>query len=96
MPISLDEVRHVARLARLDLAESEILSLQTELNALVGHFGDIRQFDVEGVPPQSHAVAVSNVWATDAPARGLTRDAALQSATSTKAGLFLVPQIIEE
>ena len=37
MSITLDEVRHVARLARLQLDETEILSLQGELNALLGH-----------------------------------------------------------
>lgn len=96
MPISLDEVRHVARLARLELAESEILSLQTELNALVGHFGDIQQVETSGIVPQSHAVAVSNVWASDAPRQGIDREVALRSSALTKAGLYLVPQIIEE
>lgn len=96
MSISFDEVRHVARLARLELDDAEILSLQGELNALLGHFADIQAVDVSGVDPQSHAVALSNVWAEDESRPGLPRDRALRNSALTKAGLFVVPQIIED
>jgi len=96
MSISLDEVRHVARLARLELDEAEILSLQGELNALLGHFGDIQGIDTSGVEPFSHAVAVRNVWAPDVSRPGLPREAALRNAAVSRAGLFVVPQIIED
>ncbi len=96
MSISLDEVRHVARLARLELDDSEILSLQGELNALIGHFADIQAVDTTGVDPQSHAVAMQNVWAEDQPVQGLPRERALRNSALTKAGLFVVPQIIED
>lgn len=96
MPITLDEVRHVAKLARLDLDEAEILALQGELNALLGHFGDIQGIDVSGVDPQSHAVALQNVWADDVPGTPLTRDSALRNAQTSKAGLFVVPAILED
>lgn len=96
MAISLDEVRHVARLARLDLDEAEMLSLQGELNALIGHFADIQNVDASSVEPQSHAVALQNAWAEDTVRPALSRDLALKNAPVTKAGLFLVPAIIEE
>lgn len=96
MSISLDEVRHVARLARLELEETELMSLQGELNALLGHFADIRDLDVRGVEPAAHAVAMQNVWAEDIPAECLSRDLALRNAAVTRAGLFVVPQIIED
>ena len=96
MSISLDEVRHVARLARLELEETELMSLQGELNALLGHFADIRGVDVTGVEPAAHAVAMQNVWAEDVPADCLPRDVALRNAAVSRAGLFVVPQIIED
>ncbi|HEY0867857.1 MAG TPA: Asp-tRNA(Asn)/Glu-tRNA(Gln) amidotransferase subunit GatC [Fimbriimonas sp.] len=96
MSISLDEVRHVARLARLELDDAEILSLQGELNALLGHFADIQAVDTTGVDPQSHAVAIQNVWSEDIPFETLPRDRALRNAALTKAGLFVVPTIIED
>lgn len=96
MSITLDEVRHVARLARLDLDDSEILSFQGELNALLGHFSDIQGIDTSGVMPQTHAIALQNVWADDIVWESLSRDSALRNAPLTKAGLFLVPAIIED
>jgi aspartyl-tRNA(Asn)/glutamyl-tRNA(Gln) amidotransferase subunit C len=96
MSISLEEVRHVARLARLQLDETEVLSFQSELNALIGHFADIRTIDVSGVEPTSHAVNIHNVWAEDIPGFAFTRDQALRNAAVSRAGLFVVPQIIED
>lgn len=96
MAISLDEVRHVAKLARLELDEAELTALQGELNALLGHFQDLNSLDVTGAPAKPHAVALQNVWAQDTAQRGLTREQALANAPATKAGLFLVPTIIED
>ncbi len=96
MAISLDEVRHVAKLARLDLDEPEIMSLQTELNALIGHFADIQSVDFSGVTPKLHASSLKNVWAEDVPGTSFKREQALKNAPMSKAGLFLVPAIIED
>lgn len=94
MSISLDEVRHVARLARLELDEAEILALQGELNTLIGHFADIQHLDLSALEPESHAVSVRNVWGEDLVGPTLPREAALRNAPMSKAGLFVVPTII--
>jgi len=96
MSISINEVRHVARLARLELDESEILSFQGELNALIGHFEDIQTIDSSGIEPLSHAVAMQNIWSEDTVAPTLPRDRALANAPISRAGLFVVPTIIED
>lgn len=96
MSISLDEVRHVARLARLELDESEILALQGELNLILGHMSDISRANISFMEPVSHAVNLSNVWAEDFIGETLSRDSALLNSALTKAGLFVVPAIIEE
>ena len=96
MSISLDEVRHVAKLARLELSESELMSFQSQLNSLLGHFQDIQHLDVTGLPPKPHAVALQNVLRDDVSRPGLARDASLKNSANTKSGLFIVPTIIEE
>jgi len=96
MSISLQEVRHVAKLARLQLDETEVLSLQSELNAILGHFGDIESIDVSGIDPASHAVSVHNVWSEDLVRNPFPREIALKNAPVSKAGLFMMPMIIEE
>ncbi len=96
MSISLDEVRRVANLARLNLDEAELMDFQGKLNSLLGHFQDINHLDVSDKLPKPHAVALKNVWATDAHRPGLSREDALKNSAETKAGLFIVPTIIEE
>jgi aspartyl-tRNA(Asn)/glutamyl-tRNA(Gln) amidotransferase subunit C len=95
MSISIDEVRHVARLARLDLAEVEILALQGELNALLGHFADIQRIDASYWEQLAQAVTVQSVWSEDIPEGCLPRESALRNAPISKAGLFVVPSILE-
>lgn len=96
MSISLDEVQHVAMLARLDLDEAELLAFQGELNALLGHFEDIADLDVSSVLPKPHAVVLLNVFSDDVPEDGLPREQAMGNAAKSRAGLFLVPTIIED
>lgn len=96
MSISLEEVRHVAQLARLELDEDEVLAFQGELNALLGHFLDIQGIDVTDIDAQSHAVTMQNVWAEDFPWESLPRELALKNAKISRAGLFVVPAIIED
>lgn len=96
MAISFDEVQHVARLARLDLSENELRQFQGELNALLGHFSDLDEIDVEGIRPRPHAVSLKNVMADDVAMPGLGRDIVFRQAPKSRAGLFVVPIIIEE
>ncbi len=96
MSISLDEVRHVARLARLELDETEILSLQCELSALLGHFADVQAVDASGFAPISHPSFLQNVWSDDEPAETLSNEKSLRNAPVSRAGLFVVPMIIED
>lgn len=96
MSISLEETRDVAKLARLDLDGAELLAFQTKLNSLLGHFQDIADLDVAGRAPKPHAVALTNVMADDIPGPCLDRDAATGASADVRAGLFIVPTIIEE
>ena len=95
MAITLDEVRHVATLARLELDEMEVASFQSVLNAILGHFGDLDGLG-DDLDPATNAVSLTNVWAEDVPGAVLSRPAALKNAPLSKAGLFIVPMIFEE
>ncbi|MCB8932472.1 MAG: Asp-tRNA(Asn)/Glu-tRNA(Gln) amidotransferase subunit GatC [Fimbriimonadaceae bacterium] len=96
MSITLDEVRHVAKLARLELDEAEILALQGELNSLLGHFADIEELDARSEDGLTHSVTLANVWSEDRIGVCLTPEEALRGAPKSKAGLFVVPTIIED
>lgn len=96
MPLTLEEVRHVAQLARLELDDAELEAFRIELESLLHHFEDIQGADVEGRPPKPHAVALVNVVRDDVPGQHLTREEALAPAARTRAGLFIVPTILED
>jgi len=89
--ITRDEVLHVARLARLELAEDEIEPMARELSAVLDHVAKIGELDLEGVPPTSHVVDVSGALRADEPRDCLPRGLALDQAPSAGEDGFLVP-----
>jgi aspartyl-tRNA(Asn)/glutamyl-tRNA(Gln) amidotransferase subunit C len=89
--ITRDEVLHVARLARLELAEGEIEPMARELSAVLDHVAKIAELDLEGVPPTSHVVDVSGALRADEARDCLPRELALDQAPSAGEDGFLVP-----
>ena len=85
------EILHVARLARLRLTEDEVAQMAGELTAILGHIDRISELDLDGVPPTTHVVEVSNALRADEPAPSLPRDVALASAPERDDEGFLVP-----
>ncbi|TSC74887.1 MAG: aspartyl-tRNA(Asn)/glutamyl-tRNA (Gln) amidotransferase subunit C [Parcubacteria group bacterium Gr01-1014_30] len=63
--ITKEEVKKVAKLARLGLTEKEIVKYQKELSAILGYFEKLKEIDVSGVEPMSHSVRVENVMRVD-------------------------------
>jgi aspartyl-tRNA(Asn)/glutamyl-tRNA(Gln) amidotransferase subunit C len=89
--IDRDEVLHVARLARLRLAEDEIEPLARELSAVLDHIAKISELDLDGVPPTSHVVEVTGALRADEPRPSLPREVALAQAPAVSADGFSVP-----
>ena len=89
--IEREEVRHVARLARLELSEEELDRMALELASVLEHIATIEQLDLEGVAPTSHVVAVENALREDLPVPSLTHEQALADAPAVAAGGFAVP-----
>jgi aspartyl-tRNA(Asn)/glutamyl-tRNA(Gln) amidotransferase subunit C len=67
MSISREEVLHVARLARLELSDDEVARFQEQLSAILEAVSKVSELDLEGVPPTSHPLEISNAWAEDEP-----------------------------
>jgi aspartyl-tRNA(Asn)/glutamyl-tRNA(Gln) amidotransferase subunit C len=89
--IDRDEVLHVARLARLALAEEEIEPLARELSAVLEHVAKIGELDLEDVAPTSHVVEVTGALRADEPRACLPREVALAQAPAVSGEGFLVP-----
>lgn len=89
--IERDEVRHVARLARLALSDEEVERMAVELASVLEHIATIEQLDLDAVEPTSHVVAVENALRADEPQPSLARERVLESAPAVADGGFAVP-----
>lgn len=94
--ISAEQVRHVARLARLALDDEEVARYASQLSAILEHVEAVRRLDTADVPPTAHPFPVENVLRDDTPVPCLDREAVLAQAPSVESDRFRVPRIMGE
>lgn len=92
--LSLDDVRHVAKLARLALDEPALERFSTQLTSILHYVDKIAAVDVENVAPMAHALPMHNVLRDDVPGPGLPLDKVLQNAPDADGPFFRVPKVI--
>jgi len=97
MPLTIDQVRRVAALARLKLSEEEERLFAGQLSAILDHVRDLESLDLAGVPPMTHALAGGEavVLRPDTLVPGLSPEEALANAPERQGTCFKVPRIIE-
>jgi aspartyl-tRNA(Asn)/glutamyl-tRNA(Gln) amidotransferase subunit C len=95
MPLSPDEVAHVAMLARLGLDDDEKQRIGAELDLILEHISRLQRADVSGIPETAQVGNLANVWRDDEPAESLTQDEALANAPDTGGEYFKVGAIQE-
>lgn len=91
--ISEEDVRYVARLARLRLEPQEVTRMTDELTKILGHVEKIAELDLRDVAPLSHVLDVVNVQRADEPRPGLSASEALRNAPEVSADSFRVPRM---
>ena len=89
--IDREQVLHVARLARLRLSDDEVERMCGELSGILEHIEKIGELDLEGVPPTSHVVEMTNALRPDEPRASWPREAVLAAAPSVADDGFEVP-----
>lgn len=94
--ITADDVRHVARLARLEVTDAEVDLFAEQLGAVLDHARDVEALDTEGVLPTAHPLPVKNALRDDVVAPSLDRDEVLAQAPAAENGRFRVPRILGE
>jgi aspartyl-tRNA(Asn)/glutamyl-tRNA(Gln) amidotransferase subunit C len=93
--LSLDQVRAIADLARIDVPAAELGLLQDQLNGILAMVDSMRAVDTAGVEPMAHPQGVSQRLREDAVTE-TDQHAIFQSiAPRTEDGLYLVPRVIE-
>ncbi len=96
MSLSADEVRHVARLARLALSDDEVTDLAPQLSGILGYAEQVGEVAAEDVTPTVHPFAPQDVTRPDDPRPSLPREDILASAPEVEQDRFAVPRIVAE
>lgn len=95
MALTLDQVRHIARLARLKLSEAEEHEYGEQLSDFLEHVDRLQAVDTENVASTATVVPVKVQLRADEARPGLTRDDVLANAPETEDGMFRVPPILD-
>jgi aspartyl-tRNA(Asn)/glutamyl-tRNA(Gln) amidotransferase subunit C len=92
--ITVEDVRKVAQLARLELPEEKIATYATQLERILDYVAHLEQVDTEGVPPTTRAVEVVNVTREDWVDPTPVREELLDLAPQREGDFFRVPRIL--
>ncbi len=94
MAISIDDVEHVAKLARLELSGEEKETYRRQLSDVLEHARVLSEVDTDGVEPTSHTLPLVNVFREDEVRPSLPVEEVTRNATWAEGGAFKVPRII--
>jgi len=92
--ITADEVRHVAKLARLAVDEARLPAIAAQLQPILGYIEQLNSVDVTGVAPMAHAVPLTNVLREDTVEPALPLEKTLQNAPESDGAFFKVPKVL--
>ena len=93
--LTLDEVRRIADLARIEVPEGEVAALQQQLNRIFGLIEQMRAVETAGVEPMAHAIDLTQRLREDAVTEEDRHALYQEGAPQVEAGLYLVPKVIE-
>lgn len=95
MSLTVEQVKKVAALARLELPDADLAKMADQLNAILGYVDQLAGVNTDGVEPMAHPLPVQNVFREDVPVPSLPVDAALQNAPTRLADFFGVPAVFD-
>lgn len=95
MSVKKDEVKHIAKLAKLEFTEDEMGKLTHDLNEILEYVEKLNELDTENVEPLSHPIEGSNVFRNDELQRSVEIEQALKNAPDATHEYFKVPKVIK-
>jgi aspartyl-tRNA(Asn)/glutamyl-tRNA(Gln) amidotransferase subunit C len=95
MSVSTEQVRHIAKLARIAMSDEEIERLAPELNNILGWVEQLSEVNTDGVKPLTAVIDQKLRLRDDEVTEGNIRDEILANAPDAQHGFFAVPKVIE-
>ncbi len=94
--LSLDDVRHLAMLARVGASEEDLERMRGQLANILENFRVLQEIDTDDVEPTGHAIAVENVFREDVSRPSIPREDVLENAPSAQEGYVRVRGVFDE
>ncbi|MGH8015202.1 MAG: Asp-tRNA(Asn)/Glu-tRNA(Gln) amidotransferase subunit GatC [Candidatus Zixiibacteriota bacterium] len=94
MPLTKEQVEHIAVLARLNLSPKEIEKFTQELAVILEYVDQLKSVNTDGVEPQDQFITAENVFRSDKVRPSLSREEALANAPDKDDEFFRVPKVI--
>ena len=95
MSVSPEQIRHIAKLARIAMSDDELDRLVPELNAIIGWVEQLAEVNTDGVEPLATVIDQKLRLREDSVIDGDCRDDVLANAPQAQHGFFAVPKVIE-
>lgn len=95
MALTLQDVEHVARLARLELTAEEKETFRQQLSAILEYAHLLQQIDLSAVPPTATVLPMRNVMREDQVRPSLSRDLVVVNAPDSQEGYFRVRAVLD-
>ena len=95
MPLSREEVIHIARLARLELSNDEIERYQQQLSSILEYADRLKTLDTSKIPPTSSVLPARSRFRDDVPAESLAPADVIKNALRSEKDQFKVPPALE-
>ena len=93
--LTTEEVAHVARLARLDLAPDELETMRRQLSSVLDHINRLNEVDTSAIPPTAQVFALRDVVRADTPRPPFPQAVMLANAPAAADGCFKVPAVLD-
>ncbi len=94
MKIDTGTIKHVAKIARLDLTDKEVEEFTPQLAEILKAFSQIQKVDTKSVRPSYHSVELKDVLREDKPKKCLDNKTALKNSKNIKDGYFKGPKVV--
>ena len=95
MKVSKEDLKNVAVLSRLEVADDETDKYLNQLDEFLNYVENLKAVDTENVNPTTYALPIENVFREDEVRESIPREAALQNAPLKEDGYFKVPKVLE-
>jgi aspartyl-tRNA(Asn)/glutamyl-tRNA(Gln) amidotransferase subunit C len=95
MTLSLEQVEHIAELAKLALSDEEKALYRDQLSAILDYAERIQQIDTDDISPTATVLPVHTVLREDVSRPGTPREELLERAAEQEDGMYRVDTILE-